>query len=237
MQLSETWFLEGYVDFEWQQYRLLAYLQDVSQRFHQTKLYPQLGDVVFHYKNLVSFRENKRLMQELFPKQLNAIDLKQLELKYAEILADDEVMQELERITSFALQRVKDTLDEGAEIYERIEQKTSIEPVGILPLYKDEGYLLLRYQQQAAVWAYSYNTTLLEHEQARYRGVRIQFLNSWPASIVNTYEQIKLDIIRTVKVLPNPAVYKVESALQVPFQETFLPIAKRLLMRTLAVAA
>ena len=30
MILSETWFMEGYIDFELQKYRLLAYLKDVK---------------------------------------------------------------------------------------------------------------------------------------------------------------------------------------------------------------
>ncbi len=52
MVLSETWFMEGYIDFEMQQYRLLAYLQDVKRAFNEKKLYPQLADIVFHYNNL-----------------------------------------------------------------------------------------------------------------------------------------------------------------------------------------
>ena len=40
---------------------------------------------------------------------------------------------------------MKGTIDNGAEIYELIEKQLHIEPVGILPLYKNEGYMLLRY--------------------------------------------------------------------------------------------
>ena len=43
MTLSETWFMEGYIDFELQKYRLLAYLHDVKESFNHTKLYPQLS--------------------------------------------------------------------------------------------------------------------------------------------------------------------------------------------------
>ncbi len=48
MILSETWFMEGYIDFELQKYRLLAYLQEVKRSFSQNKLYPQLADIVTH---------------------------------------------------------------------------------------------------------------------------------------------------------------------------------------------
>ena len=40
--LSETWFAEGYIDFELKKYTLLAYLQQVNKYFNENKLYPQL---------------------------------------------------------------------------------------------------------------------------------------------------------------------------------------------------
>ena len=62
-QLSDTWFAEGYIDFELKKYTLLAYLQEINKYFNENKLYPQLGDVVFHYNNLVEVRENKMLAE------------------------------------------------------------------------------------------------------------------------------------------------------------------------------
>jgi len=56
-QLSETWFAEGYIDFELKKYTLLAYLQEVDKYFNENKLYPQLADIIFHYNNLVAFRD------------------------------------------------------------------------------------------------------------------------------------------------------------------------------------
>ncbi len=44
-QLSETWFAEGFIDFELKKYTLLAYLQQVSACFNESKLYPQLSDL------------------------------------------------------------------------------------------------------------------------------------------------------------------------------------------------
>src|ERR1043165_4302501 len=99
MTLSETWFMEGYIDFELQKYRLLAYLKDVRQSFNETKLYPQLSEIVFHYNNLVAFRNNKRFLQDQFPQRLDRLDMQRLELAYERMLADDELMRELEEIT------------------------------------------------------------------------------------------------------------------------------------------
>ena len=70
-QLSETWFAEGYIDFELKKYTLLTYLQQINKYFNENKLYPQLSDLIFHYNNLVAFRENKKYLQEHFPKKIN----------------------------------------------------------------------------------------------------------------------------------------------------------------------
>lgn len=233
--LSETWFVEGYIDFELQKYRLLAYLQEVAKYFNESKLYPQLADIIFHYNNLVTFRENKKLMQSSFPKQMSQLNIQKLELVYEQMLKDDAVMEELERIVTYSLVEMKNTIESGAELYELVENKLSIEPVGIVPLYKNEGYMLLRYGSYTEVRVYYYSITLFEHTDARYKGLKVEYVDSWEKNMANTYEHIKRDIIRTIRTLPNPAVYCVESQLSVPLEETLLPIAKRALVRYIGV--
>src|SRR6476620_10594301 len=94
--LSETWFAEGYIDFELKKYTLLAYLQEISKHFNESKLYPQLSELIFHYNNLVAFRENKKYLPEQFPKKLTGIQLEKLQTLYEQMIADDELMTELE---------------------------------------------------------------------------------------------------------------------------------------------
>jgi hypothetical protein len=231
MILSETWFMEGYIDFELQKYRLLAYLKDVKQCFNESKLYPQLADIVFHYNNLLAFQKNKQFLQDQFPKKLDTINLHRLEMVYENMLSDNELMLELQQITQYAAEEMKGTINEGAEIYEFVEKQLLIEPVGIIPLYKNEGYVFMRYCERPEVRIYCYTITLFEHKDARYKGIKMEYIDSRTKNLANTYEQIKLDIIRTYRTLPNPAVYKVEFPLQVPFLETLLPVAKRALVR------
>lgn len=234
IQLSETWFMEGYIDFELQQYRLLAYLREVNQCFDENKLYPQLADVIFHYNNLALFRINKQVMQDQFPGKLSQINLQRLELVYEQMLADDLLMQELEAITGYAQEKIQAVINNGTEQYEFVAQQTCIEPIGILPLYKDEGYILLRYGGNQEVTGYTYTTTLFEHKNARYRGIRVSYIGRWQHTVTNTFEHIKREIVRNIRTLPNPAVFRIETGLSVPLEETLLPIAKRMLVRQLA---
>ena len=225
--LSETWFAEGYIDFELKKYTLLAYLQHVNSYFNQNKLYPQLADIIFHYNNIVAFRENRKFLQERFPKQLTEINIKKLQLEYEKLIEDNELMKELEEIIHYSAEKIKKTIQNGTEIYEFVEAKLKIEPVGLIPLETNEGYLLIRDGKFNATVAYQYQLTIYEKHDEKYRGLRTDFVNQWTRSVSNSVENIKAELIRSHKELPNPAVYNIETALVYPMEETLLPIAKR----------
>ena len=235
MQLSTTWFTEGTIDFELQKYKLLAYLKEVNECFQDAKLYPPLSDMIFHYQNLVAFRDNKHFLEEQFPKRIDEVNLRRAEIIYERILADDELMDELQDIAAYAIKKMKGTIDTGTELYELVEQRLTIAPVGILPLYKKEGYFLLRYGNATETRAYTYSITLFEEQAARYKGIRLQYLQSWPRSIVYTYEHIKKELVRMHSVLANPAFYCLETPLQFPLDETILPVAKRVFVKYLTL--
>ena len=121
-------------------YTLLAYLQEVNQYFNENKLYPQLGDIIFHYNNLVAFRENKKFLEEQFPKKLSGIQIEKLQVLYEQMIQDDILMQELEEIINYSAGRMKKAINNGTEIYEFVEEKLKIYPIGIVPLDTNEGY-------------------------------------------------------------------------------------------------
>jgi hypothetical protein len=229
--LSETWFADGYIDFELKKYTLLAYLQEVNKYFNENKLYPQLADVIFHYNNIVSFRENKKFLQEQFPKKLTGIQMQKLQLLYEQISGDDELMTELEDIIQYATAEMHATISSGAEIYEFVEEKLTISPVGIIPLELSEGYFFLSESTSKDTRVYYYRLSIFEKRDEKYRSIKTDYINSWNRSFVNTYENIKSELIRNLSMLPNPAVYAIESELTYPIEETLLPIAKRSLVR------
>src|SRR5262245_52889763 len=133
--LKDNWLTEGLIDFEYKKYVLLAYLKKVRESFGRVELYPHLSDLVFHYRNLVAFRENKSLIAESFPRELSLDNLRKLELTYKNIVEDDTVMQEIASIMEFAMPQLKGSVEEGSSIYEFVESKCELSPVGVIPLY------------------------------------------------------------------------------------------------------
>lgn len=235
--LSETWFAEGYIDFELKKYTLLAYLQEVNKCFDQNKLYPQLADVVFHYNNIVAFRENKKFLQEHFPKRLTGIQMEKLQLLYEQMIEDPEVIQELEEIIHFAAAKMKHTIENGSEIYDFIEDKLVISPVGLIPLEMNEGYFMLRSGSSSATYVYEYRLSIFEKHDEKYRSMRTHYVDCWNHSLVYSFEGIKSELVRSRTALPNPAVYAIETGLKLPLEETLLPIAKRSLVKFIHKAA
>jgi hypothetical protein len=235
--LSETWFAEGYIDFELKKYTLLAYLQEVNRYFDENKLYPQLSDVIFHYNNLCAFRENKQVLQQFFPKRLSKVDLERLQLLYERMVEDEDMMLQLEEIIHYAIERLGPTIRNGTGLYEFVEERLSITPVGLIPLDTQEGYMFLSNGSTRQTRVYQYRLSIFEKHDEKYRAIKTEYLETRRRSFVYTYEQIKAELLRSRAALPNPAVYSVETELTYPLEETLLPIAKRRLVRYLTTAA
>jgi hypothetical protein len=232
-QLSQTWFADGYIDFELKKYTLLAYLQEVNKHFNENKLYPQLADVIFHYNNLVSFRENKKYLQEHFPKRLTGLQLEKIQVLYEQMIQDDELMEELEQIIEYAAAKMKCTISSGTELYEFIEDNITITPVGIIPLEYEEDYMFISDGNVTETKVFHYRLSIFEKHDEKYRSIKTQYIDSWRRSFVNTYPNIKAELIRKRSELPNPAAYSIETSLTFPLEESLLPIAKRSFVRFL----
>jgi len=235
--LSETWFAEGRIDFELKKYTLLAYLQEVNKYFTENKLYPQLADIIFHYNNIAAFRENKKYLQEHFPKKLSGLQMEKLQILYEQMIEDDELMQELEEIIHFSAGKMKSTIHNGTEIYEFVEEKIIINPVGLIPLDTQEGYFFLSTSDVKTTRVYHYRLSIFEKHDEKFRSIKTAFIDNWIRSFSSTYENIKTELIRHRKDLPNPAVYSIETDLSFPVDETLLPIAKRSLVKFISVQA
>lgn len=236
--LSVNWFIEGSLDFESKKYQLLAYLQNINKHFNKTKLYPDLNDLVFHYNNLIKFKENKSAIQKSFPERLTNADIEAVQLTYEKMVEDDSLMQEIEHIISYSLRKIDPTIKAGKEIYEFVESRLRIETVGVVPLYPYHGYLLLRNGDEKRTKVYEFRVTIFESRDEKYRGINTQFVTDYEKHFIySTPESIRKDLIHHRREFPNPAVYHIESDITFPLEQTLLPLAKRRLIRYISAEA
>lgn len=235
-ELPKDWLTQGLIDFEYKKYIVLAYLKDVKRNFNEYVLYPFLSDLVFHYRNLLSIKENKQLIYENFPKVISKADFEKLKLTYEKIVEDDDIMKEIEDILEFSLDKFKGMLDEGKDIYEYVEGNVEIVQVGLSPLYSKEGYLLISEKNNKDLKIYRYLLTVFENANETFRGLNTTFIDTYSKSFTSTYESIKLELIRKYQQLPNPATYLISARISLPFEQTLFPIAKRILVKHIDTA-
>jgi hypothetical protein len=235
--LSKDWVTQGLIDFEYKKYVLLAYLKAVRSSFSRVELYPFLGDLVQHYRNLISIRENKLLLKDSFPKELSLEDLASLELTYKDIVNDDEVMGEIQAIIDYALPQLKESLEEGSSIYEYVETQCEIAPVGVTPLYANEGYLFVSQPPEKETTIYRYQMSLYEDTHENVRGLQTTYVEKREKSRFIPYENIKMELVKRFPEMPNPATFLALSRATFPESPTLMPVVKRLFMKHLAKVA
>jgi len=235
--LKKEWLTDGLIDFEYKKYVLLAYLQKAKESFGRVELYPFLTDLVFHYRNLLTLKENKTLIYDSFPKELSPESFQKLEITYRKIIEDDLVMREIESIVEFALPQFKSSLDEGSYIYDYVESQCELCPVGLTSLYTNEGYLFISQPPQKETDVYRYQVSIFDNANESMRGLNTKFLKTTARSFSNSYENMKLQLLKEFTELPNPSVYLITSKLKFPYVQTLMPIAKRLLIKHISKAA
>lgn len=233
-KLNMDWLTEGWLDSEHKRYLFLAYLQSVEKRFNKAQLYPPLTELIAHHKALLNLRDNADLLENNFQKDLKKIDLKNLQFIRANQSEKDDMIQYITEMVEFALPKLKESIEQGKELYDLVETHLQIEQVGLAPIYQKEGYLFLQIENTPTIDVYRFHLSLIENLSTKYQALKMEHVLQETKSISNSIEQIKLKLVRTFKELPNPATYLIHSTLQVPVVETLLPVSKRILIKQLA---
>lgn len=228
-ELSKNWLTEKHIDFEYKKYLLLAYLQEVKKNFDSTRLYPWLAEIIAHYREALSVKENKQNLQKHFPQKLSGMTPGGL--TFENLICDDDLMHEIEQIIEYAIPQFENRVEEGKSIYDIVEEHLYIQPVGIIPLHPESGYMFLKGGETAETNVYEYQITFWETASEKYKAIHTHHVKSFSSNISTTFQSMKSDLLREHKRLPNPATYAIETEMALPLEETFLPIAKRMLVR------
>ncbi|WP_420387195.1 hypothetical protein [Roseivirga sp.] len=231
-QLRKDWITDGLIDFEYKKYVLLAYLKHVEKNFDQARLFPFLTELIDHYQDAKVLKDKKQSIQSKMPREISRLDLSKLEIIYKDLNESDETLKDIEEIVDYALPTMQKTLGKGKEIHEWVESELKIDPVGIIPMYKDEGYVMLEVgnSKLTDVFQYQIKKFIMFNEQMR--GIYFRWIDRFSRGIGDTFEQLKLQLIRTYQVLPNPATFLIHGELPLPMEETLIPMSKKMVLKT-----
>ncbi len=225
--LSTDWLTEGLLDAEYKKYVILAYLQQVRQHFGERKLYPDLTDLQAHYRRSLTLRGQQNGLRAQFRRHLTGLDPATLQLRYELQQPDDDCTATLEKILDFALPRFGQTEAEGRSLDAEVEANVTISPVGLLPLVRTEGYLLVAEPTSRETRVYQYRLLFFDNTQPPRRRMHTTAIETVRRGLTTTYEHLKLDLVRRHRHLPNPATFAVEARRNYPIEETLLPVASR----------
>jgi hypothetical protein len=220
-------------DFERTQYEILGALRSVREEFARNKVYPFLAELVDLHSTLVTIQRATDDIRRALPNRIKSIDWEKKEVIYEQVELADEDAALVEELIEWAVPHIRETIEEGTTIYEFVEENMSVESVGLIPSYVEEGYLFVPEHSADQMHVIRYAVSLFTGPDRRYRSLKTTLVDSLPVDTVRTTpETVKLDLIETGD-LPNPATYFFDTDLDFPFEDTIFPIAKRKLLHRL----
>ena len=229
-KLNENWITQEPLDFEYNQYTLLAYLSEVNKAFGKVKIYPLLDDLQYQADQLTRLRSDANKLKASFPKRINSIDFQKRNIVYEEVVEVDKYVEHVEKTVDYALPRIEEVYADGQGIYTFVKEHCVLEPIGMLPLHVKEGYLFINLDSTTETNVYGYSLGLFKPDESKTPSIRVRFIEKIRKARTETYEFLKRRLIRKFKAMPNPATYLFQVQMKLPFEETVLPMAREFLV-------
>jgi len=227
-------FTQGGDDLERAQYQILSGMQSMSREFRHNKLYPGLGELIELTSVLETIQSNRNQYTNLIPRTLTGVDLDRKQLLFDAVPADSGSVERMFELVAWALPAMKVLTEEGVTMFDFVCSNMRIDVVGMIPMYRDEGYAFVPDLRGNVFHVLRYELALFTAQSENYRAMKTIELQTHDITFVHEApEDLKHRLIKEHRDLPNPATFIMETDLDFPFSETILPVAKRKLMRHL----
>jgi hypothetical protein len=222
-------------DVERTQYEILAGLQKATSAFEEQRVYPHLGELVKLHDGLMTVLKRTEDFRSPETGRITGIDWDEASLTYEWPDLEDTEMDVVEDLIRWAIPKIRDAIEEGRSVYEHVEDHMELETVGIVPKYVQEGYLMVPEREAEILHVLRYELSIIQQEGEKHRALRTSHCKTVKQGGFDQHpSDIKLDLLKERRDLPNPATYFSNTDLNVPYQETLLPVVKRRLIRHLA---
>ena len=231
-KLNPEWMYKEPLDFEYNKYTLLDYLQKCDKSFDKFELYPNFVELSLHLANIQSIvKENTLLLTD---KKFESFDdeilVKELIPKKPRKLSEEEE-DELDKTIKFSGPKLFDAFNiaksiwniafESIDLYLRKNRKNLVAGTGYIFFYRKQI-------EKLYVWEYEIKTDKKDKSTNRtylnliYEGVADEIPLS---EIIDTFS--KWNQTEYYKELP---IFEIRCSQNFPFEETMVPIIKRKVM-------
>lgn len=230
-RLNPDWMLRKPIDFEYNKYRLLDYIQKCEKGFDNLEIYPDFIEISLHLANIQSlYKSNKVLFTE---KSLDVYDddlfLKDLIKKDIKKLSEEEE-KELGKTLMYSIEKLLDTFNIAKSIwnlaYDNMEvilrkNKNNVSyGKGFCFYYKKDD-------DDLYVWEFLFEENMETGHNKFNINLIYQDKPSELSLMTIIEENTTFNYIEFFKELP---VFEVKSTQFFPMEKTFIPIMKRRIM-------
>ena len=177
-KLNINTFISAATDSEMSQYLVLGTLKNYLEQFHKNKLYPPFGELVELNQNLNSLRNKRADLSGKMPSKLLGFDFENKRLIYEKNRLNETEMDKVFEFIEWALPKIKEGLDEGKAIYDFVDDNIKIEEIGILPLYKDEGYFLIPDIKNHEFQVFRFELSIISSSDIPLRSLKTNFVET-----------------------------------------------------------
>lgn len=228
-KLDPEWMLKEPLDFEYNKYTLLDYLQKCEKNFDKLRIYPDFVELSLHIANVQSLlRENTLLLTDKkFQSCDDEILLKELYPKKPRDLKEDEKV-ELDKTIKYSNSKLIDAFNIAKSIWTIAYDNVSVS----LKKNKDNvivgsGFVVYyeKEENKIIVWEYQLkkpkgvNTEYKTHLKKIHEGLHHEETLNLVIETKSTWKKVEF-----LKKLP---VFEVKTTQKLPMDETIIPIMKR----------
>jgi hypothetical protein len=143
---------------------------------------------------------------------------------------DDHITAYINEITEITKIETRKTIDEGIALFNVVLGSMTYEAVGIVPEYKDEGYIIVSYHDMNHVDILRFQMNqIIDYDKFYVINVELVEPLNEVSNLLRAPEFLRSYLLDKYKDMPNPVVLHTRVAYYVPLHETLIPIIKRVL--------
>jgi hypothetical protein len=228
-KLNPEWMLTEPIDFEYNKYTLLDYIQKCEKSFEGFKIYPDFVELSLHLANVQSIFKEKLILttDKKFEFCDDEILLKELTPKRLPSLSEDD-FDELEKTLMYSGNKLMDAFSIGKSIWSIVYESTAVKlKKNKRGLDKGYGYIYfgIKDLKQFFIWEYSIKKMRGKTQESKI------YLNKIYEG--NPEGEVLSEIIqRNTSWIGDPQqnklpIFEVYSNQNFPFEETLVPMVKR----------
>lgn len=208
-------------DAEAARYRILAGLAESRQAFRANHVSPWLDELVALHRALSALVASAESVEG------RAGTVVDVDWEAGRLVRDPLDAPLAVGLARWALPRIEVAIGEGRTLYEFAADRAELRAVGLMPAYRDEGFLLVC--DGATVCALRYHVSPLSGPDGQYRALRTARLAADldPLAPPAAWKAV---LAEAAPDLPAPAAFCLDADVDLPVEPTLVPIAKRKLL-------